>query len=334
MFRILLLLAVALSAAGCNSSLSDIIEVIEEPSRKTIDTTRLGVNAFFNDARFGSISDQAQEVRNTLGLRYVRVLFAWNDQVQPSPDAAINFSFYDAILAAIPSDTQVLVVLTDVPSWMSNQAHWIGGNPRITVAERWIRRAIARYRENGKIVGWQIWNEPNNPSFAENTTIGVVDNPENYVELLAASQSIAKDLTPNKLVLNAATTAINQNFPDTLRYNRAMRDAGARELVDVWAMHYYGRQFENVVRSGGVEDFIDGLNLPVWVTESGAQGVNSQLAYGEQVWPYLIEKMPSIERIFIYQFTDATPADVTYGLRNLTPGLTVSDLYVHLRDRA
>lgn len=151
--------------------------------------------------------------------------------------------------------------------------------------------------------------------------------------MLALANSVAKDAAPGKLLLNAATTAINQNFPETRDYNRAMRDAGAVDLVDVWAVHYYGKQYENVIRSGGVADFLNGLNKPVWITESGAQGVNNQLAYAEEVWPYLQEHIDRLERIYYYQFTEATPPDTTYGLRNLSASMPVSDLYTYLRDR-
>jgi len=111
-----------------------------------------------------------------------------------------------------------------------------------------------------------------------------------------------------------------------------MRDAGASEFADVWAIHYYGKQFERVLQNGGVADFVNGLDPRIWVTESNAQGVNEQLGYGEQVWPFLIDEMPAIERIYVYQFTDATGPDQTYGLRNLSGEFPVSDLYIWLRD--
>jgi hypothetical protein len=75
------------------------------------------------------------------------------------------------------------------------------------------------------------------------------------------------------------------------------------------------------------------INKPIWITESGAQGINSQLAYGQRTWPLLRETVAKIARIYIYQFTESTDAQTTYGLKNLTPGLTVSDLYINLRDR-
>jgi hypothetical protein len=327
----ILLVSVAL---GCNTGgVRDVIDVaLNEPDRQTIDTNRLGVNAFVNDSRFGSIATQFAEVKNTLRVNRVRVLFAWNDAVQPSPSSAPNFSFYDDIAATIPDGVEALVVLTGIPSWMSNSANWTEGNPRITFAERWVRAVATRYGANPRIVGWEIWNEPN-MSDGDNATMGFADSAENYVEMLARSFSVSKDLAPGKLVLNAATTAINQNYPSNLNYNRGMRDAGALSFTDRWNVHYYGKQYENVVRDGGVADFLNGLPKPVWITESGIQGVNKQLEYAERVWPFLMEEIPSIERVYQYQFTDSTAPDVSFGLRNLSSDFPVSDLYIWLRDR-
>jgi hypothetical protein len=324
-----------LGSIGCSSSeIEDLIDSSDGFDRKPIDRSVLGINAFVNDLRFGSIRGQFEEVRNVLGIRRARVLMAWNDQIQPTPGATPNFSFYDDIISSAPADMELLVILTDVPTWMSDRSNWVGDNPRRTFVERWVRPVLSRYSSSTKIVGWQIWNEPNNRSFRENDVIQVTDSPENYVELLALASNVVESLTPTKLLLNGATTAINQNFPDTLNYNRAMRDAGAREFVDRWAVHYYGKQFENLVREGGVRDFLNGLGEQIWLTESGEQGVNNQLAYGEEVWPNLQERIPAIERIFIYQFTDSSSVDSTYGLRTLSPQFPVSDLYISLRDGA
>lgn len=333
MYKRALPLLCALILFSCTSStIEDLIDAIDVP-RKTIDTSRLGTNAFANDSRFGSISSQFTEVRDTLGLRHIRILFNWDDNVQPSPSSEPNFGFYDALASAIPSGVDAIIVLAELPSWMANSANWVGGNPRTTFVDQWVSKVVKRYASNSRIVGWQIWNEPNMDSNPDNSTLSVLGDPANYTEMLARAYSVVKDVGGGKRVLNAATTAINQNYPDSLEYNRGMRDAGALNFVDVWAAHYYGSQYENVVRDGGVADFLNGLGKPIWITESGAQGVNSQLEYGERAWPFLIEKIPGIERIYQYQFTEASPADVTYGLKNLTSGLELSDLYIHLRDR-
>lgn len=335
--RCLLILGLAL--LGCNSSsvkeIKDNLDELnfDEPGRQPINTSILGTNAFVNDSSFGSISAQFLEVRDTLRINHVRVLFAWNDSVQPSPGSAPNMSFYDDILAALPPGMDALVILTALPSWMSDPANWTAGNARLTFVERWVRPVAQRYGANPKVVGFEIWNEPNNESFAENAVADVLLSPSNYSQMLSAAAAVVRAEAPGKLVVSGATTAINQNYPETLDYNRDMLAAGAQDTVDVYGIHVYGKQFENYIRDGGVDDFIDDLTKEVWVTESGAQGTNSQLPYAEQIWPFLEGRIPTLGRIYQYQFVENTPADVTYGMRNLTPGAELSDLYIFLRDR-
>jgi len=329
--RLLVIACLALTL-GCNASVSDLVDVVDGVPRKTIDVSKLGINAFANDSRFGSVASQLADVPNTLGLKYIRVLFRWDDAVQPSPSAKLNYSLFDSIAGNIPSGVDALVVLTGLPTWMNASVNWTDGNPRKTFVERWVAPVSKRYKSNGRIIGFQVWNEPNSALFPENDVLDVRTSPDNYLELLALAQNEIKANAPGKLVVNGATTAINQNFPDTLRYDQDLTDGGGQEFVDVWAVHYYGKQFENVVRSGGVENYLESLSRPIWITEIGAQGVNSQLAYGEQVWPFLLDKISGIQRIYVYQLTEDTASNVTYGLRNLDSAAPVSDLYVYLRD--
>ena len=330
----LLLVITSLLTSACNTSdLKEAVSVADGVPRKTIDTDTLGMNAFANDARFGSPSSQFQEVSSTLGLRFVRILVRWDSLVQPSKGSALNLSFADTLLASIPADLDALIVMTGTPTWMSNPANWSAGDPRATFVEELLSPVVARYGNHPRVIGFQVWNEPNQDN-TENQILGLTNSAALYVDMLKRSSEVIRARAPSKLVVGAATTAINQNYPTSLNYNRAMQDAGAQSHADIWAIHYYGRQFENVIRPGGIADFTGGLSLPIWITESGAQGVNQQLAYGEQVWPFLREKIPTIQRIYVYQFTEATPPDSTYGLKNLSADLPVSDLYVWLRDRA
>jgi len=330
----ILLLLCTCFLLSCNSSdVKDVLDLAEGVPRKTIDANRLGVNSFANDRRFGEISSQLNEVRDVLRLNYIRVLFAWSNEVQPTPLSNPDFSLYDEISSNLPPGTETLVVITGLPDWMSDPQNWMSGNPRTDFVEQWVKKVVNRYARNRRITAFEIWNEPNMESNRQNQVMGFLGSAENYVELLADSFNYIKSKAPTKLVVSAATTSINQDFPATIDYNRRMRDAGAQAYADIWAVHYYGKQFENVIRDGGVADFLNGLDKPIWITESGAQGVNEQLAYGEQVWPYLTEHIFGLQRIYQYQHTEATPAASTYGLRNLTSGFELSDLYVWLRDR-
>lgn len=320
-------------ALGCQAkdAIEDAIDIINI-DRKPINTSKTGVNAFVNDGRFGSINSQFREVQSTLRLGFVRVLMAWDDNVQPSPNSQPDFSFYDSIIANVPSGMDVLIVLTDIPNWMKDSSNWIDGDPRKTFVELWVRKVASRYQGNGAVSALQIWNEPNMAANSENGVLGL-ESPLNYVSMLSQAHRVVKSIAPSKRVVNAATTSINQNYPDSLIYNQQMKDAGAEGVVDVWAIHYYGKQFERVVTDGGVADFLNAVSKPIWVTESGAQGVNNQLPYVEEAWPFLSEKIPGIDRFYYYQFTEASAPETTYGLKNLSTAAPVSDLYVYLRDR-
>lgn len=300
--------------------------------RKTIDTRKLGINAFVNDPRFGTVQSQMNEVKNTLRLKFVRVLFAWSNEVQPTPGSRPDYSFYDDIARNIPRGSDALVILTGMPDWMSDPRNWIDGDPRKTILQRWIRPTIRRYRSHSRIVGWQFWNEPNDTGNPHNSVLEFSSSPARYVEFLRESARAARRLARKKKIVGAATTAIAQNFPDTLEYNQALVAAGVERIVDVFGVHYYGTRLE-VLLLGGAADFLRSIRRPIWITESGEKGTLNQREYAETMWPYLLQEVPRIRRIYQYQFTEATPAETTWGLKNLTPGSTVSDLYIYLRDR-
>ncbi len=337
--HLFLFLASLLLLAGCGSSavedaiddIEDAFEVVDGLDRKPITYSRMGVNAFANQMFAGGTCAQYQEIKNTLGLNFVRVLFNWDDNVQPTPNSSLNFSFYDQILSCIPDGMDALVILTSVPSWMNNSDNWVQGNPRLTFARKWAKQVAQRYAGNSKIRAYQVWNEPNNPSFGVNSTIQVLNSPENYIELVSLASNLIKNADGGKTIVSGATTAIAQNYPDTLNYNKSLVNGGILSAVDIFGIHYYGTNLEAFL--DGVRGFLNSVSKPIWVTESGRQGVNNQLAYAEQIWPYLRENVPGIGRIYYYRFAENTPADVSYGLRTPDEGFPVSDLYIALRDR-
>lgn len=325
------LFLVTLGTLGCSDA-KDLIDVgLNPPDREPIDISRTGVNNFFVNPEFGNIRQQFSEIRDTLGLKYVRVLFAWSNDVQPSPNSAPNYGFYDEIVNNIPSGIDVSIVLVHTPNWITNPGNWVGGNPRQTFVERWVRPTVQRYAGRPGIVGWEVWNEPDFTVVGSDDALGLTD-PANYFELLNYASSVIRVLDPTKLVILGASRSIAQNFPNSLNYNKSLRDFGAENLVDVWNVHYYGKNFESVVAGGGVGDFLNSISKTIWITESGIQGPNNQLPYVEQVWPFLRDEVPGIDRIYYYEYGSTQPLEQNYGLKTTDPGAPVSDLYIYLRD--
>jgi len=200
------------------------------------------------------------------------------------------------------------------------------------LVERWVRPTVARSAGRRGIVGWEIWNEPDQALLPQDVALEL-NQVENYVELLKKAVPVVRTLDPTRLVVGAATRSIQQNYPRTLEYNKRMKELGVEELVDIWNIHYYGEQYENVVRNGGVADFLNDISKPNWVTEIGETNPDKQLAYAERTIPFLTEKVDNLERFYWYQFTSTEPLDSNYGLRNPSRTKPISDLYRKLRDR-
>lgn len=331
-FLALFLPLLLLAGQGC-SDVKDAVEALEleldKPERRPIDKSRMGLNNFFNNSASGSISQQFGDIAGKLGVRYVRVLFAWTNEVQPSPQSAPNYSFYDSVINSIPPGVDVLIVLTHTPDWMVNPANWINGNPRATFVERWLRPTVRRYARRGGIVGYQVFNEPDHILVPSDAALGLT-SPEMYLELLTWASDAIQQEDPQRLVVMAATRSIQQNGSANLSYNKRLQQLGAEDLVDVWAVHFYGKQYEKVIEGGGVADFLNGLNRVIWITESGEVGPNHQLAYVEEVWPFLRSKVPGIDRIYYYQYTRAANPFESFALRTNDAAFPVSDLYLHL----
>lgn len=301
-----------------------------------INKQTMGVNAFVNDSSFGTIEEQFDEVQNTLGLNHVRVLFNWNDQVQPTPTSPIDFSFYDSVAYSIPQGMDALVIINGLPTWMSDSSNWTNGDPRETFIQNWFKVVINRYAAYSRISAWEVWNEPNDNGNSQNITLGInmgtTNGAANYASMLSSAYNLSRSITPDKLVVSAATTSINQNYPNTLNYNKQMVTAGAENFCDKWGIHYYGKEYDHIYAPSGIKDFVNSLSKPLWLTESGAQGVDQQLQYVNETWSILEHAFDNLERLYYYQFTEATPPATTYGLRNLGPGQEYSDLYNYLAD--
>jgi hypothetical protein len=215
---------------------------------------------------------------------------------------------------------------------MLDSSNWsTAANPRATWAESWVRPTVTRYKDSPRITGYEIFNEPDLLVLPGDAALSL-ETPENYYELVTFASPIIRSVDPARLVIMAATEAINQNFPENLNYNKQLKELGIEALIDIWNVHYYSENFERVVTSGNIGDFLNGLSKIVWITESGENGINEQLQYVETAWPFLREKIPGIDRIYYYDYGSPDPVDVTFSLKTFDPTAPVSNLYVHLRD--
>lgn len=290
-----------------------------------IDRETLGVQNEFVSNPKGGAGAQALDIRETLGIRHIRTTFFFDEGFLASEGSQPNWARFDAIVGAIPPGTDLLPILAYAPQWLANRPDW-----KSVFLERYVIPVLDRYGRDGRIGGWEIWNEPDGFCNGRGgAPAGVLDcSAEDYVDLvrLVAPAIRARSAAP---IVGAATTSINQSFPEHFDFNRRMVSAGILDAIDVYNFHWYGEQFERLV-VGGIEDFLESTGKPLWCTESGERGSTRQLGHAEDVFPVLEDRIENLERIYVYTYFDGEPPDSTYGLV-AGDGLE-SDLYQFLRD--
>ena len=290
---------------------------IKPPRFKELDLENFGLNAFFNQPSLGSVSEQASDIKQ-MGVGIVRILFNWNDAVQNGENSPIDFSFYDDIENNLRlKNCGALVVLNGMPSWVKGKE-----NPTDYFLT-YIRKVVERYVNSSVILGYQIGNETNDGS-EENKIYGF-DKPENYAYIFKKACAIVRGINHNVIVTNSATTSVVQNFPNTIKYNRGMIDAGILDFVDVFSFHYYGDSYWNFYRPGGAYRFLKTINKEMWITEIGCNDVNRHKSYAFEKIGYLREKFHNISIVLWYQY-DGGGYTMDYGLLPAN-----SELYKYLK---
>ena len=316
-------LALALIVGGCGSNGVGTLGDLIFGSGGKIPRDELGVQDEFVANPKGDPAAQGNDIRNTLALRHIRTSFFFDETFLPSEIANPDFTRFDTILASIPPDTDLLPILAYAPQWLANRADW-----KDVFRDRYVIPVLDRYGKDGRIAGWEIWNEPDGFCNGRVAPPGVLDcSAGDYVDLVAR---VAPEIRrrSNALVVGAATTSINQSFPGHLDFNKGLVGAGILGLIDVYNFHWYGSQLEKLT-FGGIADFLNGTGKPVWCTESGEQGSTNQLGHVQDVFTALDANVHRLERIYIFTYFDNQGPASTFGL--VANDGTESDLYQFLR---
>lgn len=320
----LLLAVVTATACGLHGGVDDLGDLIFGNGGK-IPRGKLGIQNEFVSNPKGDPGAQGADIRNTLGLRHIRTSFFFDESFLPSEGARPNFSRFDTILASIPPDTDLLPILAYAPQWLANRADW-----KDVFINRYVIPVLDRYGNDGRIIGWEIWNEPDGFCNGRVAPPGVLDcSPGDYVDLAARTAPEIRKRS-GALIVGAATTSINQSFPSHFDYNKNMVGAGLLPLIDVYNFHWYGEQLEKLT-FGGIADFLNSTGKLVWCTESGDRGSTRQLQHAEDVFPAFDDSIDNLDRIYIFTYFDGAGSANTFGLVS-AEGIE-SDLYQFLRDQ-
>jgi hypothetical protein len=233
--------------------------------------------------------------RGKVGM--LRVSLAWG-AVESAPGAPYNWNEYDALIGgAARNGIRVLPTVYSSPIWLNGSTETPPLGPDLGKFQLFVLAAAQRYGANGTFwtenpdipklpfTYWQLWNEPNSPSFWKPKP-----NPKQYVKLLRGFESALKLGDPAARIVLAGlfmTPRIkNGIFLD--RYLPALYRNGARGLFDAVAMHPYSttpRQALDAIRDVRrlMARFKD-RRKQLWITEVGwaSAGQRTPLTVGRR----------------------------------------------------
>jgi len=218
-------------------------------------------------------------LQHAAGVRLIRQAFHW-DRIERSP-GRYDFGEYDAYVAAVArAGMDLLPILFTPPSFRAAHGTADGTYPpaRREDMGRFAARLVRRYGPNGDfwrahpdvpahpIRAWQVWNEPNLPSYWPEGP-----DPAAYARLLEAVSGAIKRADPDARVVSAGLSETRFGMPFE-EFTRGMFDAGAGKAIDVFALHAFARDAAGSIGAAETTRSLLrelGSDAPIWITEIG-----------------------------------------------------------------
>lgn len=280
-------------------------------AKQTISADAFGANIHLRQRHVEEDWDDILTLADTYGIQWAREQFNW-DVIEPTDDDAFNFDTYDAVIDAYDAhEIEVLGLLTYSSSWASanpGAADYEFYPPDLDAWSDYVQTVTEHYA--GRITYWEIWNEPNHPSFWKGDTA-------DYADLFNSAVAAAQAGNPNaKIVFGGLSGADYAFLEDTLPLINNTDD------IAVMALHPYSTAAPEVATDGvntlttdlynikAVLNRFEMARTPIWLTEIGWEtGVNgvsnrTQAEYLTRVYTQALS-IPDVEKIFWYSLADA-----------------------------
>jgi polysaccharide biosynthesis protein PslG len=212
----------------------------------------------------------------------MRINFVWG-AVQPSEGAAFDWRHYDAIIGAAARDgIRVLPTVYSSPTWATDRTNHPPGGAHRDAFRAFTRAAAERYGANGAfwaenptipklpVLWWQLWNEPNSPSFWFRKP-----SAKQYVGLLRDFHAGIKagDSSARIILAGLFPTPRVRNGIPLDRYLTTIYRRKAKRLFDAVALHPYSTTPGDALRR--VRDLrklmarFKDKGAAIWITEIG-----------------------------------------------------------------
>jgi hypothetical protein len=256
--------------------------------------------------RFGKDMPNIWEVEEELGnylvdagVRWDRANIDWSD-VQTGKDGPFDWSFTDKMVEVYSKrPISGYCLLMGRGQWLAAEPHT--DEERAEFA-KYVYEVVSRYKNTFKV--WEIWNEPNIPSF------WTVPNAADYTLLLKAAFTAARKADPTCRIILGGTSTVDIGW-----IRQVLFANGGWDYCDAVAIHPYSmggspasQGLGELIRMTRAVAMKNGVPKPIWITEVGYTTNtqrDSELRQAEFiVQEYVIALTEGVRKVFWFTLGD------------------------------
>ncbi|MDP2941467.1 MAG: cellulase family glycosylhydrolase [Candidatus Omnitrophota bacterium] len=210
---------------------------------------------------------KAVQLMKEAGVGIVRMDFLW-DEIEPR-QGEFDFAKYDRIVEIVRKEgLEILGILDYSAPWATATGLWNYPPQENQFFVDFSAQVISRYK--GKIKYWEIWNEPDAPTYW-----AAQDGLKSYCRLLKEVYLAAKKANPECKILNGG-------LANGISSVNRLYDNGAKDYFDILNIHIFASplHFGAVKRAAAYPRLTYKVMLrngdgekKIWVTEIGCPGV-------------------------------------------------------------
>lgn len=210
-------------------------------------------------------------------LGWMRVTLRWSF-IQPTSSGPFDYSRYDSqITSASNQGIKILALLSTAPQWAGGGANGTTPPSNVALWQTFVRNVAQHFR--GKIVAYEIWNEPNfwDKGIGIGWNLSTSSSPK-YVDYLHAAAVEIRAQAPGTLVVgpvlssepDSRGTTIFQQIEST-----SYPDGPGSSFLDVVSFHANGQTSDSTAfLLGWVDGHLNQITAsnsdkPIWITEFG-----------------------------------------------------------------
>lgn len=237
----------------------------------------------------GYVPESNMEVVENADIKWIRDGVGWTSVESTKNSFAVPEQTIRYFKTAKENGVNVLAILAFgrwdyvLSDGTTTQKFTMPKNSETEYMEGWKEYVRTVATEVGDYIdAYEVWNEPDHPTFNTLVTNGMTDYSEPasvYADLYIATKDILDEIDPGKPVLFGSLAGVKSEFYEAVDLALEAKGKSFNQYIDDVSIHCYAGNTEDLygVLSGDFEKVLDSYNFDgdVWLTETGISTIGS-----------------------------------------------------------